>query len=63
MKTVAIVIDSWKLNTFKRILDEEGYDFSKHPGPTSCSLILKVKTHDLMELGEVMKKMNIATAN
>ncbi len=48
-QTAAIVIDSWKLKTFKKRLNSAGYQFEKHPGPTQKTLTLKVKVETLTD--------------
>ena len=37
----AIAIDAWKLSTFKRCLEADGYKFTEHDGP-GC-IILRVQ--------------------
>jgi len=58
MKTVGIAIDQWKLSTFKRVLEGAGYAFTKHPGVTSDTLLLKVKTDSISDLQPFVEKAN-----
>jgi hypothetical protein len=55
MKAVAIVLDKWKLDTFRRYLHGGGYTFTEVPGATPDTLILKVKTDDIARLGDVIR--------
>ena len=59
-KTVkaAIVLNDWKLPIFKRGLDKEGYQYTKHRGPTPDTLVLKIETDDLERLKPIVEKMN-----
>jgi hypothetical protein len=61
MKTAAIVIDNWKLPTFKRMLDAAGYEYEQFQGVTEDTITLKVKTHDLSTLAPLVQEME-ATA-
>lgn len=56
MKTAGIMIDDWKLDTFTRVLEAAGYTFTKHPGLTAGTLLLKVKAQSLLDLKEVIEK-------
>lgn len=47
MKTAAIVLDNWKLDTYKRMLDELGYSYTEHEGVTVDTTCLRVKTNNL----------------
>lgn len=55
MKTVGIAIDSWKLPIFTRRLEGAGYTFTRHPGVTSGTLMLKVKTDLIAPLQKVIE--------
>ena len=60
MKTAAIVLDDWKLSTFKRMLDDAGYDYEQFQGVTADTITLKVKTHDLSALAPLVKAAEAA---
>lgn len=58
MEIAGIVLDDWKLEIFKKILDKEGYKYTKHEGPVAGSFILKVETNDIPKLHSIVKIMN-----
>lgn len=58
MKTAGIVVDSYKLPTFRRHLDAAGYGYTQHPGLTPDTATLKVVTDDPAELAAVVKAAN-----
>ena len=58
MKTAGIAIDNWKLPTFKRVLKAAGYTFTKHPGLTPGTMLLRVKTDSISDLQPVVEKAN-----
>jgi hypothetical protein len=62
MKKAVIGIDDWKLPTFSRILEEEGYTFTINDGVTDDSLLLIVYTDDLTRLSDVVFRMNAEAA-
>lgn len=40
MKTAAVVLENWKIPTFKKHLDAAGYTYTEKPGPLSgCSTL------------------------
>ena len=43
MKTAAVVIEEWKLLTFKKHLDAAGYSYTEHPGLMQGTLTLRVR--------------------
>jgi hypothetical protein len=57
MKTAAIVLDDWKLPTFKRMLDAAGYEYKQFQGVTADTVTLKIKTHDLSKLAPLVREM------
>ena len=57
-KKVAIVLDSWKLPTFERILTEEGYTYTKHEGLTADTVTLKLEVESVAKVAPVVKRMN-----
>lgn len=57
MKTVAIVVDNWKLPIFRRTLDAEGYEYSEHGGPDNRYTALKVETGSIAKLKKVAERM------
>jgi hypothetical protein len=58
MKTAGIVIDAYKLDVFTRHLTEAGFEFTTHAGPTSDTLLLKVKTQWASVLEPIVKRAN-----
>jgi len=58
MSTCGIAIDAWKLPIFKRVLTNAGYTFTKNPGLTADTLLLKVKTDNILALKTVIEKAN-----
>jgi len=62
MKKAAIVIDDWKLPIFKRILEEEGYQFTQHNGPVDGCITLDVRTESIAKLKPVVERMNAEAA-
>jgi len=42
-KTAGVVIDTWKLPTFKKVLDAAGYTYTEQTGPTKDTTTLTVK--------------------
>lgn len=56
MKTAGIAIDNWKLEIFRKHLDEAGYSYTEHPGLTPEAMILKVKTERLAPLQRVIER-------
>lgn len=58
MPIAAIVLDDWKLETFRRILTEAGYTYTEHEGVTPETVTLKVKAENMTMLGEVVKVCN-----
>lgn len=55
MKTAGISIDDWKLPIFKRHLSNAGFAYTEHPGLTSGTLFLKVKTPTVAQLQPVVE--------
>lgn len=58
-KTVGVVIDSWKLDIFKKNLDEAGYSYTENPGLTKDTLILRVSCDLVAPLQKVIEKCQI----
>jgi 5,10-methylenetetrahydrofolate reductase len=60
MKTAAIVLDTYKLDTFKKTLKAHGYDFTVHPGITPDTTTLKIQFYDreLEQVTALVEKMN-----
>ena len=50
-----VVIDSWKLDIFKRHLDKAGYKYTQHPGPFPSVITLRVITDFVHKLQPVIK--------
>ena len=53
-----IAIDSWKESIFEHRLKAAGYDFTKGPGVTEDTLMLKVTTNDPKSLYDVVRAAN-----
>lgn len=58
MKTAAVVMDDWKLPTFKKHLDAAGYAYTEHPGITKGTLTLKVKYEWVAALKPIIEAAN-----
>lgn len=58
----AIVLDSWKLEIFKKTLDEKGYSYTQHKGLDDESVILQVETDSIESLAPVVREMNAKAA-
>lgn len=58
MKLAAVVIDSHKLEVFRRHLSAAGYSFTEHPGPTTDTLTLKVKFEWAADLAPIIQAAN-----
>ena len=43
MPTAGVVIDDYKLDTFKKHLDAGGFKYTQHPGITKGTITLKVE--------------------
>lgn len=43
MKTAGVVVDDYKVPTFKRVLDAAGYSYTEGKGPTAGTTVLQVK--------------------
>ena len=63
MKTAAVAIDDWKLQTFKKHLDAAGYSWTVGPGVTHDTLILSVKFEWVRELKQIIEAANAECAN
>jgi hypothetical protein len=58
MKTAAIVIDDYKLETFRRHLHNANFKFTEHKGPTATTLTLKVQYEWLADLSPIVAAAN-----
>lgn len=58
MKIAGVAIDAWKLPIFKKHLDAAGYSYTKHPGLTSDTLLLKIKTDRIATLQPIIEAAN-----
>ncbi len=56
--TAAVAIDTWKLPIFKKALDHNGYEYTKHETKVPACLILRVEYEDLDKLKVLIKKTN-----
>jgi len=63
VKTAAVVIDAWKLPTFKRHLDAAGRTYSEHPGIDKGTLTLRVKYEWVADLKPIIEAANTECAN
>ena len=59
MKKAGIMIEEWKLGTFKKHLDEAGFAFTRHPGISQGTLLLKVPCED-DDIGRLQKMIEAA---
>lgn len=57
-----VVIDSWKLEVFKRRLDAAGYTYTEHPGPFPNVTTLRVKCNFAFELKGVVEAAQLECA-
>lgn len=62
MKTAAVIIDDWKLATFKKHLDAANYKFTQHPGVTKDTLTLRVSYEWVAKLQPVIEAANAECA-
>lgn len=58
MKTAAVVLDAWKLPTFKKHLDAAGYTYTEYPGITADTLVLQVKYEWARDLKPIIEAAN-----
>ena len=60
----AILVDNWKLPIFRRILDEEGYEYEyeQFSKLSKGSSFIKVTTDDLSKLKPIVERMNMEAA-
>ena len=61
MKTAGIVVDNYKVNTFKEQLTAAGYKFTEHSSPIGGEITtIKVEFEDIQfsELSDLIKKIN-----
>lgn len=56
MKTAGVVIDAWKLKTFRTHLKDAGFAFTEHPGPTAETLTLRVKYEWVADLKPIIEQ-------
>lgn len=54
----AVAIDDWKLEVFKKHLDDAGYRYEQLPGLTAGTIILKVSYDRIKDLAPVVKAAN-----
>ncbi len=58
----AVVIDKWKRPIFEKILKEDGFTFSRQPGITSDTLVLRVTCSSPMQLKPTIERAQLAAA-
>jgi hypothetical protein len=63
--TAGIVLDSWKLPFFKKVLDRACFQYTEHPGVVAGEPIvtLKVGTKTAKELTPFVEEANTLAAN
>ncbi len=61
-KLAGIAIDEWKLSIFERHLTQAGYSFENCGLLVDGALLLRVRTANLVALGEVVKAANTEAA-
>ncbi len=62
MKTAAVVIDDWKLQTFKNHLDRAGLAYTEHPGVSRDTLTIRVNFESLEKIQPVIEAANAECA-
>ena len=62
MLKAAIAIDDWKLPIFERHLSQAGYAYEQGPGLTADTLLLTVKTKNIVALESVVRAANTEAA-
>lgn len=60
---VVIVVDDWKLKTFREKLTEAGYEYTDAGAFTDDTTILKVETDNIFRLQGVLKDCQRAIKN
>jgi len=58
MQTAAIVIEFWKLDTFRKRLEEAGVNYTEHDGPVSGAITLKVEVSDVDAITYLVNRAN-----
>lgn len=56
MRTAGIVIDEWRLATFKRKLDAAGYSYTEHKGLVAGTVFLRVECDLVAPLQQVLQQ-------
>lgn len=62
MLTAGVVIDSWKLDIFTKVLDKAGFEYRQMEGPVKDSILLSVKTESQAALLPHIKQANATAA-
>lgn len=62
MITAGVVIDDWKLDIFKEILDAEGFEYTEGQGITPNTLLLSVKTESAAKLQPFIERAAVKAA-
>lgn len=62
MKTAAIVIDSWKLEIYKKVLTEYGFVYTVVNGIGEGTMLLRVEYTFVRDLQPVVEKANLECA-
>lgn len=62
MITAGIVIDSWKLDIFTKVLDKAGFEYKQMQGPIKDSILLSVKTESQAALLPHIQRANAKAA-
>lgn len=63
MLKAGVVIDDWKLHIFTKILDESGFQYKQHAGPTPDTINLIVQTETVAKLQPFVEKANAEAAD
>jgi len=58
MESAGIVLDSWKLPIFEKMLNDNNYKYTQHPGITKDAITLKVEFEDIKKLQPLIAKAN-----
>lgn len=58
MIVAGVVLDSWKLPTFKKHLDAGGFKYTQHPGIAKDTVTLRVQCESAAIVAPVIKSAN-----
>lgn len=63
MLLAGVVLDAWKIDFFKKHLDQAGYTYEQKPGISADTLTLMIHTHTVTELEKVVRAANMEAAS